>query len=199
MHFDFIDIGTSDFDTSASIALATETVLLIEPISEYLESLPGGVNCHKENYAVGQDYESVEIYYVPPKTIQELNLPDWVRGSNSIGTYHPIVKDLLESSNISLDVVKKERVKIVPLDFLIQKYNITSVKNLKVDTEGYDHFIIDQVYSLVNNGLDIKYIKFEYNSAFGNTYILDVLAEKFVKLGYHQSWSKKRRDIILTK
>jgi hypothetical protein len=80
MHFDFIDIGTSDFDTSASIALATETVLLIEPISEYLESLPGGVNCHKENYAVGQDYESVEIYYVPPKTIQELNLPDWVRG-----------------------------------------------------------------------------------------------------------------------
>lgn len=197
MHFDFIDIGTSDFDTSISTALPAETVLLIEPISEYLDSLPNNPNVYKENYAVGEKYDSIEIYYVPPKIIKDLNLPEWVRGSNSIGRYHPIVEDLLNSSNISLEVVKKEKVEIVPLDFFIKKYNITSIKNLKVDTEGYDHFIIAQVYNLVETGLDIQYIKFEYNPTFGNTDILDSLTTKFVKLGYNQSWSKKKRDVIL--
>ncbi len=199
MHFDFIDIGTSDFDTSLQVALPNDKILLVEPISIYLNSLPNGENIYKENCAVGKDFSKIEIYYVPEQTIKELNLPDWVKGSNSIGQYHPIVKNLLEVNNISLDVVKKEKVNIVPISFLIDKYKIASITSLKIDTEGYDHFIVEQIYQLVEKGMDIKVIKFEYNAAFNNTDILDELVIKFKNIGYTQSWSKKKRDIILTK
>lgn len=197
MYFSFVDIGTSDFDTSISVCTQTQKVLLIEPIKEYLDSLPTGTNIYKENCAVGENFSSMEIYYIPPDIIKNLNLPEWVKGSNSIGNYHPIVKDLLESKNISLDIVKKERIDVVPLDHIIKKYNISSIENLKIDTEGYDHFIVKQVYNLIVQGMNIQNIKFEYNPTFNNTEILDSLVVKFISLGYNQSWSKKKRDVIL--
>jgi FkbM family methyltransferase len=200
MRFDYIDIGTSDFDTSASIASARQNVLLVEPISIYLNTLPTGNNIFKSNVAIGDTNSSIDIFYVHPDKIKEYRLPDWVRGSNSIGDYHPIVKKLLLDSNLPLDIVTKETIRLVTLNDLFLEHNVESVGQLKIDAEGYDHYILAQAYEKTQGGLIIDRIIFEYNIEFKNTDELDKLVTKFKELGYNSRWaSKKKRDIILEK
>ena len=59
-------------------------VLLVEPLKCYYDNLPSNENAIKANYAVSNFNGSTEIYYIDPIDIEKYNLPNFLKGSNSI-------------------------------------------------------------------------------------------------------------------
>ena len=74
-HFDFIEIGTSDFNTLLQKADDSVVGLSVEPLVDYLERLPERARVTKVNAAVSDRSGSMEIYYVPDAVRREYGLP----------------------------------------------------------------------------------------------------------------------------
>ena len=86
------------------------------------------------------DYDgTIEMNWVHPDDIREKNLPDWVRGCNSIGN-HPARERFADSS-----ITRKTEVKTLTWYSLVQHHNIETVNIIKIDTEGHDHIILFQI------------------------------------------------------
>ena len=105
MKFDYVDIGTCEFDVPAESALENENILLVEPIKYYLDRLPDRKNQKKVNLAVSNICGHLPIYFIPDTTISMCNLPSWVRGCNSVGTRHPTVDLVLNQMGLPLGLV----------------------------------------------------------------------------------------------
>lgn len=133
-----VEIGTSDFRTLAGI----EDGLFIEPVKEHFDRLP---NCNKENVAISNKEGSIDIYYIPSTVIEKNNLPQWVRGCNSVNEPHKTLISLGYDKYIVCDNVSVVRIKT-----LLDKYNITSIDLLKVDTEGHDTVILNDYLDTVD-------------------------------------------------
>lgn len=84
MKFDYVDIGTCDYDVSSEAALEGENSLLVEPIKYYLDRIPDRPKQKKVNLAVSNICGHLPVYFVPDVTINMCNLPAWVRGCNSV-------------------------------------------------------------------------------------------------------------------
>ncbi|MDO8604034.1 MAG: hypothetical protein Q7K40_01310, partial [bacterium] len=67
MNFDFVDIGTADFDTSLDERKRGQTVLLVEPIFAYLKNLPDGEGIFKANFAISNRHALRPIFYIKPE------------------------------------------------------------------------------------------------------------------------------------
>lgn len=185
MKFDYVDIGTCDFDVSAEGALEHENILLVEPIKYYLDRLPDRKNQKKVNLAVSNICGHLPIYFIPDTTISMCNLPSWVRGCNSVGTRHPTVDLVLNQMGLPLGLVNTTSVEVVTFKELCVRNNITEITSLKLDTEGHECFILPDVYDSVYKGMVIKQIKFENQESLGNKKLLDKLVERFLLSGYH--------------
>lgn len=182
MHYDFVDIGTSNFDYST-----TGKVLLVEPIEHYLNSIPDLPNITKANFAIGKYSMPVEIYYIPENVIIEKSLPTYFRGCNSIGKPHNVVlHDLRDTLNVD-SLIINETVEMISFPKLCELYKVTSIGTLKIDTEGYEYQIIQSVLesTAIIDIIDIEMHKSNYTfNDFMN--VVDV----FVAQGY--SYEKKR-------
>ena len=185
MRFDYVDIGTSDFDTSLDIKKSKETILLIEPLSCYLRNLPENEGVFKFNAAVSNKNDYASIHFVDPEDITRLALPNWVRGCNSFESRHEAATKALLSRGLSIDLIKKQQVLVVKFQKIVDLYEITEIGRLKIDTEGHDHVILADIiaegYPLK---LDIQEFVIEYNKAFNNTRALDECIKQLVELGY---------------
>jgi hypothetical protein len=190
MKFDFVDIGTCDFNTSADEVLKDEKVkvLLIEPLKFYLDRLRVHDNILKSNIAIGDKPDIVTVYYMEEQTIVEHNLPDWLKGCSTVGRPHWLAIDNLNQKGLSHNLVKKQEINMITFIDLCKIYDIQSIEKLTIDTEGHDHLILPDVYTKVISGLDIKTIIFEYQPYMGNTDKLDELSLRFEALGYKKSW-----------
>jgi hypothetical protein len=190
MKFDFVDIGTCDFNTSADEVLKDEKVkvLLIEPLKFYLDRLRVHDNILKSNIAIGDKPDIVTVYYMEEQTIVEHNLPDWLKGCSTVGRPHWLAIDNLNQKGLSHNLVKKQEINMITFIDLCKIYDIQSIEKLTIDTEGHDHLILPDVYTKVMSGLDIKTIIFEYQPYMGNTDKLDELSLRFEALGYKKSW-----------
>ena len=84
MKYNFIEIGTSNFDTLIQAATDATVGLSIEPIQYYLDQLPNPTNVKKINCAVSRtnQNEILHVYYVPEDVIVEQQLPAWLKGCN---------------------------------------------------------------------------------------------------------------------
>jgi hypothetical protein len=135
MKYNFIEIGTSNFDTLIETATDTTVGISIEPIQYYLDQLPNPPGVTKLKCAVSRNNrsETLEVYYVPEHLIHEHGLPDWLRGCNSIGDYH-LQHHLLNVKHL----VVRDQVQCVPIGALFDQQNITELDYLKIDTEGSD-------------------------------------------------------------
>jgi len=178
MIYDFIEIGTSDFDALIESCDEKEIGLSIEPLKYYLDNLPDRDNVTKINCGVSDMVGTLTAYYIPHDKIIEYNLPDWVRGCNSIGKIHAslngevklvddILKRCLNGKNISIkDLVVEELVNVINCEKLISDNNVGGIKYLKIDTEGHDIIILKDY--LKNCDLDEKLladkIQFESNA-----------------------------------
>lgn len=178
MNYDYVDIGTCDFDVADGIFSADKNYLLVEPMSEYLDRLPSGENIQKENSACSNACGNFEIFYVPESVILELNLPSWMKGCNTVNKPHQVVSNYLMSCGIETSVIQSKTINVISFKELVKKYDIEHITNLKIDTEGHDHIILKEVVDLLrSNKISCDSITVEYLiDAFGNTEEIDSLA-----------------------
>lgn len=174
MKFDFVDIGTSNFDTSLEERKRNQNILLVEPVKYYLDKLPTGENIFKNNCAISDKKGKGEIYYVDDGIIKKYNMPNWMRGCSSFNKPHETVLRFFNEIKMPVEF-KKNTIDVLSFGDLINLYNITKIGRLKIDTEGHDHIILRSVMDSMRDGLKIKEIKIEYDPFFGNTNELNTL------------------------
>lgn len=139
MNYDFIEVGTSDFETHIQNARDETVGLSIEPIQYYLDRLPNKENVKKLNCAVSFDGNPGrdKVYYIPHEKIIRHGIPHWIRGCNSMGDYHyqHKIRNLQEH-------VETIDVEVIPLSEIFETHNVEKLKTLKLDTEGGDSYIL---------------------------------------------------------
>lgn len=180
MIFNYVDIGTSDFETSLEICKPNETILLVEPLFTYLRNLPDPSNAIKANFAISDNSGWGDIFYVPSETIEQHNLPYWVRGCNSLNKPHVNVTAL----NLPEGIVQTQKVRTITFTQLVDIYEIEHIDQLKTDTEGHDHIILSSVIDAINNGLTVNQIISEYKVDFGNLNEMSEQMNKLSKFGF---------------
>lgn len=191
-HYDYVEIGTSDFETASEVFSDNHRGLSIEPIIEYLDRLPIKPKNKKLNYAISDTDGVSNIYYVGIDDIEKNNLPEWIRGCNSIDKIHPSVQRYFEENNVSVNVLSKQ-IERVSVRSLFQRESIQSIDFLKIDTEGHDFIIIRD---LLKTSVRPKKIKFEANSLYTESEIIDIIC-LMEKNGYHLT-QKTSNDIIMS-
>lgn len=180
-NYDFIEIGTADFDTFIQVATPEQTGISVEAVPHYFNKLPTISNVTKINAAlVTEDYlkdnETIDVYYVPEETIWAFNLGDWMKGCNSVGRPHDFHTRYFHNPSIwhhatdeeranfqTHNLVEKglvaiEKIKCISYSNLMEMHNVDHVKTLKTDTEGQDaELLIDIIsnYYVKNKLLDM--------------------------------------------
>jgi FkbM family methyltransferase len=194
-----IEIGTSDFRTKAGQVDG----VFIEPVKYYYdrmvdlalkrdEDFDGGMELYApttyfENVAIS-DYEGeAQMHSVASWAISDYNLPPWIRGCSSINEPHPSAIKILNAghvpswSDIGQPSIKRETVQVVRIKSIIDKYNITSLDLLKIDTEGHDCIILNDYLNTVE--ILPKVIQFESNELSDPKEVAKVCA-RLKPLGY---------------
>ena len=100
---DFIEIGTSNFNTITQLIDDADGLVgfAVEPSLHYLNSLPHKTGVTKANRAIVSAADAtlggqtVDFYYIPEEIIVEKQLHSFIKGCNSVGTYHPCPKTTL--------------------------------------------------------------------------------------------------------
>jgi len=162
MHYDFIEIGTSNFDTLAISSPDDQLGIVVEPIKRYIDSLPDRENVIKVNAAISMDgnTDDAKIYYIPEEIIDSnSDVPFFFKGCNSLNEYHPLHLEHDLKHLVKIDVVPCMTI----LD-LFKKYDVESVTYLQTDTEGADAGILTQLQNYMlndNTSFRPKRIKFE--------------------------------------
>lgn len=194
MKYNFIEIGTSNFDTLIELADDNTVGLSIEPIKYYLDQLPNRANVKKLDIAVSRNnkFGNMLVYYVPERVIRVRGLPDWLRGCNSVGDYHP--------KHIELDVrdlVQIDEVEIMPIREIFDCYDVTELDYLKIDTEGADCEIMRHLHTFLSAESTARYPKkilFESNEL-ANQGEVEMIKAEFISLGYRVT--KSGYDTVL--
>jgi hypothetical protein len=189
MKYDFIEIGTSNFDTLIEAADDNTVGLSIEPIKYYLDQLPDRARVKKLALAVSRSQApgQMQVYYVPERTIRARGLPDWLRGCNSVGDYHPKHIELMVR-----DLVQIDSVDVVPIGDIFNLYDVTELDYLKIDTEGADCEIMYTLSLFLDDQPKSRYPKkilFESNEL-ANQELVEAIKNQFVVvMGYRVTCS----------
>lgn len=178
---DFIEIGTSNFDTLVQKSTDNEFGISVEPIKYYLDQLPIKPNVKKLNCGISNVNSNMDVYYISEDNIIKHKLNDWFKGCNSIGKLHPLhIKHKLSH------LVTKENVPIITASELFYMNNVKKVKYLKIDTEGMDCTILNSLYDYIKylpNDFKPDNILFETNEHSNKTDVDDIIG-KFTSIGY---------------
>lgn len=149
MFIDYVEIGTSDFDTEIQ-KKDNRIGLSVDAVKYYIDKLPNKAGCIKINNGISNFIGEITINFVSVKNIIKYKLPYWVRGCNSVNHYHPTVTNLLLDKGIQIkDVATSYKIPCKTLLFLLKEYDIQGFYLLKVDTEGHDSIILE--HFLKNN------------------------------------------------
>jgi len=185
MHYDFIEIGTGDFETEVQSCDENARGICVEPLKYYLDKLPRKPNVTYVNAAISDCAGFISCFYIPEHLIEEYKLPWWLRGCSSIGNYHPTAKRIVTENKLNPNYVfKNVVVPLISVNELFKTYDVTSIKNLKIDTEGHDCIILRSVINCIQvNKIQIEQIKFESN-VLSNAGEVDSVIMSLQKLGY---------------
>jgi FkbM family methyltransferase len=196
-HFDFIEIGTSDFNTLIQKAGPATVGLSVEPLIDYLSRLPEKPRVTKVNAAVSDKSGHMDIYYVPDDVRKEYNLPSWMKGTNKIGAPHPTVMRYLAKHGLPASLMHHRRVPVLSVATLFRRYHVGSVEYLKVDTEGHDAVILGAYLDMVERqpALRAQRILFESNALTAREDVA-ALSERLRSLGYQVE--TRRQDTVAT-
>lgn len=146
---DFLEIGTSDFNTLIQAAAAAPDGdkahgVSVDAMQIYLDRLPALPTCQKLNAAV-VGYEphpaELDVYYMDPDDIIKHNLPEWLRGCNRVGHPHQTTAKLLAEKNLPF-LMQHRRVPVVSIAELLRQTKGCHIRKLKVDVEGLDPELI---------------------------------------------------------
>jgi FkbM family methyltransferase len=194
MHYDFIEIGTSDFKTLLEESTDSTIGISIEPILLYLDNLPNLPGVKKLNLAVSDRDSIINVYWIHPADIEKYNLPYWIRGCNSINSPHPTASSKLSELNVS-HAYQVSKCRCVSWNTLLIENQISSIDLLKIDTEGHDSIILKQVASS-NLTVYPKKIIFEHNELSEPTSMLSAIT-MLESLGYVRTSDLSAIDQVL--
>ena len=194
-HYDFVEIGTSDFNTLIQKAGPTTVGLSVEPLVDYLSRLPDKPHVTKVNAAVSDRSGHMDIYYVPDDVRQEYGLPSWMKGTNKIGAPHPTVMRYLAKHGLPASLMQRRRVPVLSVEGLFRRYGVGSLDYLKIDTEGHDAVILGAYLDMVERrpGLRAERILFESNALSAREEVA-ALSERLRGLGYRVE--TRRQDTL---
>lgn len=191
MPYDFIEIGTSHFDTllqdfvtssATNNAAAPVRGLSVDPIQYYLDCLPNVPGVTKVRAAVSDRDGSCDVHYIPEAAVDAHGLPWWLKGCNSINCPHPqhVQQGLL-------DLVQVQTVPMISCARLFREHHVRSVHFLKIDTEGHDCVILRSLHAYLLP-LAAEYrpgkIQFESNGLVPTAEVEQVIALFTTDLGY---------------
>jgi hypothetical protein len=124
---DFIEVGTSDFDTEIQ-KNNNKTGISIEPVKYYLDRLPDKLNYKKINMGISDYTGTGKVFYISDKNIKKYGFPIWVRGCNSIDSYHKTVQSLCLKKKLNIETISEHyEVSICTLFSVFQDNNIDGV------------------------------------------------------------------------
>jgi len=181
---DFIEIGTSDFETLIETAHDSTIGFSIDPIQIYLDNLPNKPNVQKCCLAITGKCEknaTTDVYFIPREKIIEHQLPNWFAGCNTIGNYHP-----LHIQHNVMEHVSKLTVFMMSLGSFYDLHQIRGCKFLKIDTEGHDVVILDEFVNYLkqkDSSYYPKKIQFESNELSDPRKVKEIIF-KYVDIGY---------------
>ena len=180
--YDFMEIGTSNFDTLLQYADDYTVGISVDAVKYYMDQLPDKLNVKKLNVGISNKNSSLDVYYIPERVIQENNLPYWFKGCNCVNNFHP-----LHLEHKVCHLVIKEKVKVITTFELFYQNQARGVKFLKIDTEGHDCVILKSLFFylkyLPKNFYPWK-IQFESNEHTPPTRV-DEIIELYSSIGYH--------------
>lgn len=142
MHFNFIEIGTCDYDTLLEKLGDTKVGISVEPIQDYLEKLPNKPNVIKVNAAISSEDKDIDLFYVPPENQIKYNIP-FTKGWGTVQKPHRSHGD--PTSLLKDGVLKKSKIKSLTFKTLCETYDVESVDWVKIDTEGHDCIVVNSI------------------------------------------------------
>lgn len=179
--YDFIEIGTSDFDTLIQSADDNIYGISVDAVKYYIDKLPDKMNCKKVNVGISNINSTLDVYYIPENIIEQNKLQHWFKGCNCINNYHP----LHIKHNVS-HLCKIDKVKVITTYELFYQNNVRNVKYLKIDAEGHDVIILKTLYFYIKFLPVIFYpnkILFETNEH-SNSKEVDEIIQLYCSIGY---------------
>jgi hypothetical protein len=186
MKYDFVEIGTSDFETVIQKCASNSVGLSIDPILYYLNRLPSKPYVHKVLTAVSDHDGVAKVFYISEEIIKKHDFPWWVRGCSSINAYHPTVMQLLLSKKIDpVDAFTSKTIPMYSVETLFGMYQVDDCECLKIDTEGHDCVILSNYLEGIKKGKygPARKILFESNSLTPTEQVENTIL-KFQELGY---------------
>lgn len=203
MHYDYVDIGTSNFDTSADLLSDDTAILLVEPLNFYLDYFKGKDNVKLCNCAISNTSGTELIYFLPEEYINKhFSDKKWLRGCNSIGHAHPLL--IQEMQNIGLDIqeIQKKVIDKITFTQMCNIYYIDSIGRLKIDTEGHEYLILPSILQHIKNGMNIHSLFIESPSPIVPDYSFvkdefEKLIVDFEKLGYKRTNHEMDVELVL--
>jgi hypothetical protein len=142
--YDFIEIGTSNFDTLIQTANDNTRGISVDAVKYYIDNLPDKPNVTKLNVGISDVNSFLDVYYIPEKVIIEKKLQSWFKGCNCVNSYHP----LHVKHNVT-GLCVKEKVKVITTYELFYQNAVRNVKYLKIDTEGHDCVILNSLFGYI--------------------------------------------------
>jgi FkbM family methyltransferase len=190
--------------------------MAVEPSAEYLAQLPDRPGVLKVNAAIvpesstdtksstaddavegplgssqrrggGQEGRYLDFYHIPESVIDREGLAQFLKGCNSIGDYH-----LLHKKGGFTHLVQIRKVPALTIRELLTTHRVRRVRLLKIDAEGYDITILQELYHyLVASRDELLYperILFESNDPYRVAEVVQ-LVQQYVSLGYNVAYS----------
>jgi FkbM family methyltransferase len=181
--FDFIEIGTSCYETLCESCSDNEKGISVEPIKIYLDKLSDKPNVIKVNSAItaNRSNNTIEMYYLSDDYVDDHSLSNGFRGLNNIYGIHPAIKNGYHEY-----FVEKIEVPLMNIDELLINNNVRGIGFLKIDTEGHDCVILGGLFQyLLKKDISFypKKIQFESNHLIDPKDV-DKIIDDFSKLGY---------------
>jgi len=179
--YDFIEIGTSNFDTLIDNADDDTIGISIDAVKYYIDCLPDKPKCKKLNIGISDVNTELDVYYIPEDIINKNNLPSWFKGCNCLNKYHP-----LHIKHNVTHLCKIEKVKVITASELFYSNRVRNVKYLKIDTEGHDCIILKSLFGYIKSLPTIFYpnkILFESNEN-SNQIDVDKVVRSYISIGY---------------
>ncbi len=199
-YLNFLEVGTSNFNTIIGDCPDDYMGISIEPLKFYLDDLPSKPHVKKLAVAlVPEPISHIDIYYIHPEKINnpENKIHGFMKGCNSVSKPHEfhlsynenstgwveegtVIRNLVEEGLVSTD-------KVLALTFeqVMKIYNIDYIDYIKLDTEGLDADLIQSMldyYEKTKLNLP-KTFEFETNRH-NNKESLNNLANRLISLNY---------------
>jgi len=217
MRYNFIEIGSCDFDTFLQKCSDEEMGITVEPIRKYLDNLPIRENVKKVCAAVVPIVtEDINVYFIDSDDFDRdsdeywpgKKFPGYLRGCNSVSKPHDYhvacpenlwvaqqhganYPNVMKTYNLlETGLVKVEKCSCITFEELVKENNVSFVNQIKLDTEGQDCVLLNSILDFYEKRT-IQYpkiIQFESNMH-NEPDDVDRMCKRLTDLGYRiENW-----------